>query len=92
MTTNNSNRQGTGRHPHKSTEEPYRHTRENQSSSSPSGSREMHAGSQSASHSAGSSGSHSGSGSSDLKSREYKDAQGNIHHHTKTFEQQHGKK
>lgn len=88
----NNNQQGTGRHSHKSTEEPYHHTKQNQSSSSHSGSPEMHAGSQSGSHSGGSSGSHSGGGSSDLKSREYKDAQGNIHHHTKTFEQQHGKK
>jgi hypothetical protein len=30
-------------------------------------------------------------GSDGLKSREYKDAQGNVHHHTKTYEQQHGK-
>jgi hypothetical protein len=26
----------------------------------------------------------------DLKSREYTDAQGNVHHHTKTYEEQHG--
>jgi hypothetical protein len=28
----------------------------------------------------------------DLKSREYRDAEGNIHHHTRTYEQQHGQK
>ena len=27
-----------------------------------------------------------------LKEREYRDAQGNIHHHTRTFEEQHGRK
>ncbi len=29
-------------------------------------------------------------GSDDLKSREYKDAEGNVHHHTKTYMEQHG--
>ncbi len=33
----------------------------------------------------------SGSGSESLKEREYRDAQGNIHHHTKTQGEQHGK-
>jgi hypothetical protein len=30
-----------------------------------------------------------GQGKEDLKSREYRDAQGNVRHHTKTFEEQH---
>jgi hypothetical protein len=29
---------------------------------------------------------------SDLKSREYRDAQGNVHHHTRTYVEQHGGK
>ncbi|MBV8095637.1 MAG: hypothetical protein JO110_20875 [Acetobacteraceae bacterium] len=29
--------------------------------------------------------------SDDLKSREYRDAQGNVHHHTRTYIEQHGK-
>jgi hypothetical protein len=42
-------------------------------------------------------GQHSGGGrdrgaeSGDLKSREYKDEHGNTHHHTRTYEEQHGK-
>ena len=31
-------------------------------------------------------------GDDDLKSREYKDAQGNAHHHTKAYMEQHSKK
>jgi hypothetical protein len=30
--------------------------------------------------------------SSDLKQREYRDEQGNIHHHTRTYMEQHGRK
>jgi hypothetical protein len=30
--------------------------------------------------------------SGDLKSREYRDAEGNVHHHTRTYVEQHGKK
>ncbi len=30
-------------------------------------------------------------GSEELKSREYRDNQGEVHHHTKTYEEQHGK-
>lgn len=33
----------------------------------------------------------SGSGGDDLKSREYRDEQGNVHHHTKTYMEEHGK-
>ncbi len=82
---NRNNQQGTGRHSHKSSEEPYHHTRENQSGSSQhaSGSRKDDSGM----HASDSSG-----GGSDMRSREYKDAQGNVHHHTKTYERQHGKK
>lgn len=102
------NQQGTGKHSHKSTDEPYHHTKQASGSSSHSGS--SHGGSAGPQGSTGSrqqesggqqsgSRSHSGSGSSgpsggssDLKSREYKDEQGNVHHHTHTYEQQHGKK
>jgi hypothetical protein len=40
------------------------------------------------------SGKHSSGGSADddLKSREYRDEQGNIHHHTKAYQEQHGHK
>lgn len=44
------------------------------------------------SHDDGRSRSQSASGSGDdLKSREYRDEQGNVHHHTKTYMEQHGK-
>lgn len=36
--------------------------------------------------------SHSQGGSEDLKSREYRDNQGEVHHHTKTYMEQHGGK
>lgn len=71
-----SNDKGTGKHPHKSTEEPYPHTKE---------SGEEHSGqSQQRSSSAGHSEGGNQSESSDLKSREYRDKDGNIHHHTHT--------
>jgi hypothetical protein len=80
---------GTGKHPHKSTEEPQPHHEAPTTKGSES---------KSGSHRGGShSGSQDASGksdeSSDLKSREYTDKEGNVHHHTKTYEEQHkGKK
>lgn len=76
---------GTGKHPHKSTEEPWPHNEAQSGEQSGSGeeSQRAHAGSKP---SAG------GGGSSDLKEREYRDEQGNVHHHTRTFEEQHRKK
>jgi hypothetical protein len=62
--------QGTGKHPHRSSEDP----RSRHESGSTKG-REHESGSHSRS---------SGSESSDLKSREYKDEHGNINHHTHT--------
>jgi hypothetical protein len=58
---------------------------------------EHHSGAQTQHHAASQSdrdGKHPGSSKSDdLKSREYRDKDGNIHHHTRTYEQQHsGKK
>lgn len=77
----NSGQQGAGKHPHKSTQEPYSHTKDNKggSHSSHASGGSKASGSQSSSHS-----SRGSSESSDLKSREYRDAQGNIHHHTHT--------
>jgi hypothetical protein len=80
------NDQGTGKHPHKSTEEPYPHHEgksqegeRGQKASTGSGKGETE-------HSRG----QQQSGSSDLKEREYRDAQGNVHHHTNTYEEEHG--
>ena len=91
-----SGAQGTGKHPHKSSEDPTPHTREEGTQHGQSGS--SHSGSAGASHSGGASGgestshgashgsSHSGKeeAADDLKRREYKDAEGNVHHHTRT--------
>lgn len=83
--------QGTGHDAHKSSEEPYPHkeapsTRgesrgsESSQSSSRSSARESQSGSSS----------RSSSESSDLKSREYRDKEGNVHHHTRTSESMKG--
>lgn len=103
-----SDRQGTGRHPHKSTEEPYPHTKDNQgardnqgeadhrsrSSHSGGADRSSHAGASHGGSSRGGGSSHSQSqGSSsddaDLKRREYRDEKGEVHHHTRTYMEQH---
>jgi hypothetical protein len=68
------NEKGTGRHPHKSTEEPWPHHE--------SGNSEQSGGSQSQARSGNQE-------NADLNEREYRDAQGEVHHHTPTFEDQH---
>jgi hypothetical protein len=77
--------QGTGKHPHKDSAEPYPHTKETGGQH-----RGDHGGER------GGQGGQSGSesrdgGGDDLKSREYRDAQGNVHHHTHTSREQQGK-
>lgn len=87
----NQNGQGTGKHGHKDTQEPYPHHEarggSEKASAAKTGSEQGRSG-QGAGGSRASAGDKGGS--DDLKSREYKDAQGNVHHHTKTYEQQHG--
>ncbi len=80
--------QATGKHPHKSAEEPFEHHEAQHGSSRKSEE------SSSSSHRQQSSAKRedkgqNGSDSSDLKEREYRDAQGNVHHHTRTYEEQH---
>jgi len=96
-----SDRQGTGRHPHKSTEEPYPHTRDKQGEGehrSRASGASSHSGGGSDRTSQGSSRSaeasraeHRGSSPQDpdLKEREYRDEKGEIHHHTWTYMEQH---
>ena len=79
--------QGTGKHPHKSSEEPYPHHKGGTDESG----RSQHASSGSQHGTQSSRSGDEGSESSDLKEREYRDAQGNVHHHTRTSESQHGK-
>lgn len=83
------NEQGTGKHPHKSTEEPFPHheaeSGDREQKQSRSRSREGSGSQQEAANQGGG----QGDESSDLKSREYRDSQGEIHHHTRTYEEQH---
>ena len=76
---------GTGKHPHKSSEEPYpHHEAERSGEKRETGSRESR-------ESGGSRGSERSSDdeSESLKEREYKDNKGETHHHTRTYEEQH---
>jgi len=97
--------QGTGKHGHKDTQEPWPHTKDNdggqkhQASGGNDGEKTGRGGSdggekrQASSGSSGGQSSRGGSDdSSDLKSREYRDEQGNVHHHTRTYIEQHGGK
>ena len=72
-------RQGTGKHPHKSTEEPYPHHESDSGGERERGSNQSQGG-----NSGGST-----SSTEDLKQREYRDNKGEVHHHTHTFEDQH---
>ena len=74
----NESQQGTGKHPHKDSEEPYPHTKQ--------------AGEHSSGGSGRSSGSdESSSEEESLERREYRDSSGEEHHHTRTYMEQHGK-
>jgi hypothetical protein len=109
----NRSQQGTGKHPHKSSEEPYPPTKDSaqggkgqggQSRQQASGSSRSEGGGEKRQQaSSGSQGGSQGSsrsegkgqerqqasGPDDLKQREYRDEQGNIHHHTHTYMEQH---
>jgi hypothetical protein len=81
--------QGTGKHPHKISEEPWHHTQGSESER-----RESRSGSEPERRSASNERGHEEeersargreeSESRDLKEREYQDSEGNIHHHTHT--------
>jgi hypothetical protein len=104
----NRGQQGTGRHPHKSGEEPWSHTKEEGAQHG-----KLHGGdgSRAQSHGGGHEGSHGGHGrpheaqtqghgspgrehdresEEDLKRREYRGEDGRIHHHTRSYMEQHG--
>jgi len=93
--------QGTGKHPHKSSEEPYPHTKESgrsgddrkerRSESQSSGRHHQASGGESQGRGESGGGQGRGSGSDDLKQREYRDEKGEVHHHTKTYMEQHKK-
>ncbi|HLH10559.1 MAG TPA: hypothetical protein VKV77_01630 [Methylovirgula sp.] len=76
-----ANQQGTGKHGHKDSQEPWPHQ---QGQSEGRGESQR-------SHGSHERKSASGGEDRSLKGREYRDEQGNVHHHTKTYEEQHGK-
>lgn len=91
--------QGTGRHPHKPAEEPRPHAKEQ---GTQHGRSRSEGGSDNRSHDSGGNRSqdqgHEAAGreqsreeAADLKRREYVGADGEIHHHTRTYMEQHGK-
>lgn len=81
----NRGRQGTGRHPHKSTEEPHPHTKEEGTTHGRS-----HDDGDSRGQSHGGGRDHDREMEDDLKRREYRGEDGQIHHHTRTYMEQHG--
>jgi len=80
-----SEEKGTGKHPHKSTEQPRPH----QEGPSEKKGAESHKGESHKNESESRHSSASGE-SGDLKEREYRDSKGEIHHHTRTYQEQHG--
>ena len=112
----NKGQQGTGHHPHKSTDEPWPHTKDEGTTHGRSQSRSgddnrSHSGGGSygrshdshadnRSHGGGSQGrsdetqsqgrDHDREEEADLKRREYRGEDGEIHHHTRTYMEQHG--
>ena len=86
---------GTGQHSHKSSEEPYPHheapTTSGQGGSSRASSSQSGQHSSSGSSQSSSRGSDTRGQSKDMGSREYKGPDGEEHHHTKTYMEQHKK-
>jgi|YelNatPaOPRAMG01_1025707.scaffolds.fasta_scaffold192092_2 hypothetical protein len=89
-------REGTGRHPHKKTEEPWPHAKEEgkQQGGKAEAEQSGPAGAARAREQEKGGGRQQLKGESrearqDLKEREYRDEAGNIHHHTRTFMEQH---
>ncbi len=77
------NQKGTGKHPHKDTEEPFPHTKGSKQEGQSSGAGTAKARSKPQ---------HEESESGDLKEREYRDSKGEIHHHTRTSSAEKNKK
>lgn len=74
-----ADQKGTGKHPHKSAEEPFPHTKD----SAGGGAKSHSTGSKEPSDSRRSGESRGSDDKDDLKQREYKDDKGNVHHHTR---------
>jgi len=84
--------QGTGKQRHKDTQEPTQNKDSDGGKSSRGGSDAGEKRQATSGGSGGQSSRESSDSSSDLKSREYRDEQGNVHHHTRTYMEQHGGK
>jgi hypothetical protein len=94
MMAEGRDRQGTGRHPHKSTDEPYPHTREQDRDEGERHTRAEHAQEYrqhetSGAHRGGAHAQSDRAEQEDLKRREYRDEKGEVHHHTRTYMEQH---
>jgi hypothetical protein len=91
--TAQDNKQGTGKHAHKDSQDPRPHHEAQKGGSQQSrqggGHRSSESGHSGGEHRSGQSSGGSQGGS--LQEREYRDAQGNVHHHTRTYGEQHGK-
>jgi hypothetical protein len=87
-----ADQQGTGKHGHKDSQEPWPHTKENEGKGGEHRASEHRGGEHSGSQDKSHGGQHQGSESADLKRREYRDEKGEVHHHTKTYMEDHGKK
>jgi hypothetical protein len=87
-------RQGSGRHPHKDAQEPWPHTKEEDRREGEHRARSEHGRKHqsSASHRGGAQAHGERAEEADLRRREYRDEKGEVHHHTKTYMEQHGKK
>lgn len=81
---------GTGKHPHKSTEEPYPHHGSESSGENRGEERRESRSENRGSETRGSSEGGPSSETRDLKEREYRDKEGNIHHHTHTSSEMRG--
>lgn len=81
--------QGTGKHGHKDSQEPWPHTKEEGRQHRGESGERKHESSGGSSERRG----QSGSENADLKEREYRDDKGEAHHHTRTYmEEQHENK
>jgi hypothetical protein len=89
----NDNRQGTGRHPHKDSKEPWPHTQGNRQQSQQQGSGRGQQGAERGGRKQQQQQQGGGAQSEQqsLKSREYRDENGQIHHHTRSYMEQHGR-
>lgn len=87
-----ADQQGTGKHGHKDSQEPWPHTKEHEGKGGSEHQGGEHRSTRGSSHGGSSGGQQQGSENADLKQREYRDDKGEVHHHTKTYMEDHDRK